>query len=79
MSSPIERVLALCDHWDSLSKGETPTTRQIREAIGYREEDHEMELLKEQLRHPAYTIVLPEDPSCDHDPDQLALFGEPSE
>lgn len=27
------RVRALCDEWDVLSKGETPTTRQIREAL----------------------------------------------
>ncbi len=31
----IKRVLDLCDHWDSLTGGETPlTTQRIREAIG---------------------------------------------
>lgn len=31
--SAIARVLALCDEWDGLSKGETPTTRRIRDAL----------------------------------------------
>jgi len=30
----IARVLDLCDKWDELSKGESPTTQQLREAIG---------------------------------------------
>lgn len=29
----LDRVLALCDEWDALSKGETTTTRRIREAL----------------------------------------------
>lgn len=29
----VVKVLALCDEWDALSKGETPTTRKIREAL----------------------------------------------
>ena len=29
----IGRVEALCDQWDVYSKGESPTTRQIREAM----------------------------------------------
>lgn len=28
-----QRVLDLCDRWDQYSKGESPTTRQIREAV----------------------------------------------
>lgn len=28
----MSHVLDLCDRWDALSKGESPTTRQIREA-----------------------------------------------
>lgn len=27
------RVLSLCEKWDAMSKGETSTTRQIREAV----------------------------------------------
>lgn len=30
-------VLALCDEWDQLSKGETPTTARIRAAINGRQ------------------------------------------
>ena len=29
----VGRVRALCDEWDVLSKGETPTTRRIREVL----------------------------------------------
>lgn len=30
----IKRVLDLCDFWDGLTKTESPTTKQIREALG---------------------------------------------
>lgn len=30
----INRVRAVCDEWDGLSKGESPTTARIRQAIG---------------------------------------------
>lgn len=30
----IVKVLALCDFWDSISKGPTPTTTQLRKVIG---------------------------------------------
>jgi len=30
----IKRVLDLCEFWDGLTKTESPTTLQIREAIG---------------------------------------------
>lgn len=29
----LRRVMALCDHWDVITKGESPTTKQIRQAI----------------------------------------------
>jgi hypothetical protein len=29
----VRRVMKLCDEWDALSKGETPTTKQIRAAV----------------------------------------------
>jgi hypothetical protein len=29
----VSRVLLLCARWDQLSKGESPTTQQIREAL----------------------------------------------
>lgn len=29
----VRHVLALCDRWDRLSKGESPTTAAIREAL----------------------------------------------
>lgn len=47
----IKRVLDLCDHWDSLTGGETPlTTQRIREAIG------PIEI--EKAMHPSQTIDL---------------------
>ena len=33
LPSTVMNVLALCDKWDAMSKGESPTTRTIRMAI----------------------------------------------
>lgn len=38
-AAAVERVLALCARWDAVSKGESSTTRQIRNAIAGRAED----------------------------------------
>lgn len=34
LADAVDRVLALCDEWDALSRGESPTTAAIRRAIG---------------------------------------------
>ena len=87
MSSPIQRVLALCDRWDSLTHGESSTTRQIRAEAQPQPGDilpvlfpklseEELEEIKERLQHPARIFVLPKDDSFDFeiiDTDQLEL------
>lgn len=87
----VKRVLDLCDYWDGLSKGETSTTRQIREALEPRPSDFpllhfpalansDIEELKETLKNPARIFVLPQDSTefevIDVDADQLLLWGD---
>lgn len=92
MTSPIERVRALCDEWDALSKGETATTRRIREALAPLPSDglvpliephltdEEVKMIVEQLKNPARIFILPNDEAeftiLEVDTDQLTLWGD---
>ena len=71
MSDPneaaIKRVLDLCEFWDTLTKTESPTTSQIREALG-------PEAIERAL-NPMKTVDLDGSPVDFHT--EPIIYGEP--